>query len=309
MEIRSTVPSNMKGLPLITYLEKRFTYLSRAQWLSRIAERRFFIDGLAASADAILKGGQVVLYNMPEHSEPPADLNYTIVFENEFFLAVNKPGNLLVHKSGRSIRSNLIYQLREVHEPSYRDAHIVNRLDRETSGLVLVAKCKKVLKMLNYLFQERLVQKEYHAIVDGIPSETSGDITGDICDNPATLIRSKHRVGPRGEGKESLTAYELVRSGPGHSLLKLWPRTGRVHQLRLHAASIGCPIIGDKLYNLPEEQYLLWQKDRTAVEPFEVPRQMLHCNNLRFTLWGESYNIDAPLPEDFLRQLSLKVDI
>lgn len=308
MEIRSTVPSNMKGMHLIEYLEKRFTYLTRDQWLERVAENRFVVDGNSATEDTVLNGGSLVVYDMPPLVEPPADLSYTIVYEDDRFMAVNKSGNLLVHKSGRSITSNLIYQLRECHKPPYPTAHIVNRLDRETSGLVLVAKDTTVLKQLNWLFQERLIEKTYLAIVDGAPVETEGDIRFSICKNEETAIGSKHRVGHPDEGKSAFTHYTVVTRGTHHSLLEMKPKTGRVHQLRLHAKSLGCPIIGDKLYNLSEETYLKWQKDRESVEPFDVPRQMLHCCNLQFTLWGKSYNIDAPVPDDFRRQLSLKID-
>lgn len=309
MEIRSAVPSNMNGTTLLEYLTKRFTYLSRSDWINRIEENRFTVNGNVGLRDTVLHGGDTVMYDMPPLKEPPADLAYTVIFECERFLAINKPGNLLVHKSGRSITHNLIYQLRECHEPPFKEVHVVNRLDRETSGLVLIAKDVAALKVMNRLFEERKIQKEYLAIVEGIPEKKAGEIKLDICKGDSSRIRSKHRYGAPGGGKSAVTRYTVEKSSVTHSLVRLWPKTGRVHQLRLHCLSLGCPIIGDKLYNTPEEKYLHWVQNKESAKPFDVSRQMLHCCNLQFELFGESYNISAPLPDDFTRQLSLKVDI
>ncbi len=297
MEIKSTVPQHLRGKELLHYLTERFTYLSQDEWLLRIAEKRFSINGTSAEESDILSTGDLVIYDMPDFVEPEADLNYSVVFENDDFMAINKTGNLLVHKKGASIRNNLIYQLRECHNPPYKEAHIVNRLDRETSGLVLVAKKKDALKELNALFSERKVAKEYLAVVHGSPEQQSGEVAASIGKDEECTITFRAKIDGV-KAKEAFTSYEVVTSGEKYSLMKLTPITGRTHQLRVHCLSLGTPIVGDKIYAMAEEEYLLWRQDPKEYGDLEFPRQALHCAKLSFLYKGEEFIIEAPLLQD-----------
>jgi RluA family pseudouridine synthase len=298
MEIRSVVPPNLARVPLIDYISARFTYLKRDEWLERILENRFTVDGEVATDKTILPPKSVLVYDMPDFIEPPADLNYKIVFENDHFLAVNKPGNLLVHKSGKSFRNNLIYQLRENHNPPYPNAHIVNRLDRETSGVVLVAKDKSSLKELNELFATRSIEKKYMAVVKGELTPQYGTVLKSIAKDKDSEISYKFKVDD--DGKECQTYYRTVLSKNGLSLVELTPKTGRTHQLRVHLKSLGNPIYGDKIYGMSESDYLEWRKSPTDFEGLEFNRHCLHCLSLKFEFRGESFFIEAKVSAEIM---------
>ena len=136
MIISSRVPQTYNGFSILDYLTERFNYLSKEQWLNRITEGKVFCNDISCSVDTIIVTDDVVAYDMPEFTEPPADLSYSIVYEDDWLLGVDKPGNLLVHHRGKSFKSNLIYHLRYLHDPPFEKAGIVNRLDRETSGVI-----------------------------------------------------------------------------------------------------------------------------------------------------------------------------
>ena len=169
MIVSSRVAGAGAPCALIEYLSDRFTYLSRRQWADRLAENRFSINGKPCSDPAaLLCRDDVVAYDMPEFEEPPADFNFTVIYEDEHIMAVDKTGNLLVHRSGKSFQSNLIYRLRHVTNPArYGDVDVINRLDRETSGVVLLAKNKQCLRIMNDHFANREMHKEYIAVIEG----------------------------------------------------------------------------------------------------------------------------------------------
>lgn len=223
MIITSKVPANFRNLSLVDYLSTRFTYLSRDEWTIRIGEDRVTINGIVCDSEKIVSTDDLLSYDMPDFKEPYADLNYKIVYEDDWILAINKPGNLLVHHKGRSFKSNLIYQLRYVHEPKFEDADIINRLDRETSGLVLVSKNKDALKKFTALFSNRAIKKEYLAIVNGNMSVNKGFVDKSIGKDPESKIKSKHKV----EGlkaKEAYTEFEVIEKYNDCNLVRLFQK-------------------------------------------------------------------------------------
>ena len=299
MDVTSEVIQQYKDLPLLEYLTKRFTYLSHKEWSARISERRLTINGVVGGVADVVRQCDRVTYDMPDFIEPSATLNYTIVYENEFFLAVNKPGNLLVHKHGRSFKSNLIYQLREVHTSSYPTADIVNRLDRDTSGLVLISKSKEILRELQGLFVERKITKVYQAVVEGIMYEDSGFFDTPIGSLRETSVRQKQGVDTL-KPKEAITDFKVLSRSATRTLLELRLHTGRTHQLRVHCALAGYPMTGDALYTLSEEEFSAYREGDLSIYEAPFERQALHCTELHFAWRGEQYDLEAPLPESFL---------
>ena len=305
MIISSRVPPEYNGFTLLNYLTNRFTYLSREQWQKRISEGRIFCNHkLSNKIDVIIKTDDVISYDMAEFVEPPADLNYTIVYEDNWFLGINKPGNLLVHHQGKSFRSNLIYHLRYVHNPPFENAGIVNRLDRETSGIVIVAKNKEALIAMNKLIARRKVGKEYSAIVYGTPARRSGTVDAPI--SRVSDSKVAYRFWIKGEkGKAAITRYETIQNlGEKFSLLKLFPETGRTHQLRVHMAAIGHVIVGDKRYGMKEEEFLHWRKDPDSFKgKMVLDRHALHCSRMSFIhpYTEKKCTLSAPLPDDMMK--------
>ena len=312
MMVRSKVRPAFNGVSLLDYLAKRFTYLSRAQWLWRLEEGRIGVnDAVSHEPERTLAADDIVVYSLPNSIEPPADLNYRIIYEDEWIVGVDKPGNLLVHKSGKSFTSNLAYQLRYCHRPMpYPGIDVVNRLDRETSGIVLMAKDKKCLRMMNNALAERTMEKEYIAVVHGNSPKKRWSSRCPIGKDVTSSITYKFRIDEK-LGKVAQTDFETIRSiERGFSVIRARPLTGRTHQIRVHCAAAGLPIVGDKLYGMNENDFIAWRNG--LIPPVDVEwtqRQALHCACLGFQhpISGAMVSLKAPLPRDMV-ELIKKLD-
>ena len=245
-----------------------------------------------------------------------------VIYETKDFLAVNKPAGLLVHGANLKLKSKseklleptlvswLLSRYKEVRgvgdEPEMRPG-IVHRLDRDTSGVILVAKTQEYFEYLKKLFQEYKIKKTYLAMVYGVPKEKKGVIDKPIALKPGTTKRTVY--GGKME-KEAITEYELVSSkeylvfredSKKHkekkdkiSLLKVMPKTGRTHQIRVHLASIGCPVLNDVIYAPKKEK-------------IGTGRLMLHALSVEFTSKeGKKILVESTVPEEFNKLASSK---
>ncbi len=294
MKLTATVPAMHAGTPLVEYLTRRFTYHSFQEWADLIRSGRVILNDRQCLPETLIEQGDVTTYEPQEFQEPVADLNYRIVYEDQWLLGVDKPGNLLVHRAGKAFKHNLIYQLRFGTRP-YPEAGIVNRLDRETSGVVLVAKSKDVLAFVNNQLARGRMEKEYLAVVSGCPGP--GTVTIDLPLGPAQLPEQGYvqKVDVH-EGKPAQTVLTLLRRvGECHSLIKAQPLTGRTHQIRVHCSAMGWPIVGDRLYGGARSDLL--------------QRQALHCCALSLShpISHLPLRIEAPLPQD-MEQLLARLD-
>lgn len=290
-------PAFRKDIRLIAYLAGRFTYHDKTAWRGRIASGAVACNGRVANADDTVRAGDTISYDAGEFEEPAADLSYRVIYEDEWLIGVDKPGNLLVHRAGKSFRSNLIYQLRFVHVPPYAAAHTVHRLDRDTSGVVLVAKNADVMAALGREFAEGRVRKRYLAIVHGCPAVQ--EINYCIGKASGSAISYKYCVDPAGKSARTL----ITESRPlgSHALVTVEPCTGRTHQIRVHCAAIGSPVVGDKLYGLSEEEYLAWRKNPSGFQQsLQFHRHALHCASLMFNhpFTKSECRIEAAMPAD-----------
>lgn len=245
----------------------------------------------------------------PFQARTEADLyvetNYRILYEEDSFLVVDKPAPLPVHAVGRFKEKNLLSLLKKDLAPRAGEARIVNRLDSETSGLVLVAKSSEAAGELGKLFEKRQVAKEYQAVVFGIPSPRQGRISTRL----GTAIRHSQRVrvpDPGGEAAE--TDYDVLTSSKEYSWVKIIPHTGRTHQIRAHLAFLGHAVVGDKIYIDPRilERYFRegWQEEMRPVVKSE--RLLLHAVRLSFPhpVTGELMDFASELPACFMEMLS-----
>lgn len=232
-----------------------------------------------------------------------------ILYEDFNVLVINKPAGLLVHSDGRTNEPTLVDwilgkypNIKGVgeHEEVERSG-IVHRLDRETSGVMVIAKTQEAFEFLKKQFQARKVEKIYHAFVYGKVKRDEGVIDRTIARNKWNPMLWSATRGRRGKEREAVTEYKVLKrlpaeeaGGDGYSLMELRPLTGRTHQLRVHLKAINYPVICDKLY-APKRKCLL-----------EFDRLALHAHSLSFALpSGKTLKVEAPYPEDFERALSL----
>lgn len=213
-----------------------------------------------------------------------------IVFENEDIMLINKPAGMVVHPSAGHASGTLVHAAL-AHAPDImgvggeKRPGVVHRLDKDTSGLILLAKNDTAQNELQAQFKKREVGKTYLALVDGGPPTPAGRIEAPIGRDPGH--RKKMKVLSPGKGREAISIFHVLESFPRHTLLEVNPKTGRTHQIRVHLAFLGCPVVGDRDYG-----------QRKPTLP--VDRMFLHAAALTFTLPGDDQarSFEAPLPSD-----------
>lgn len=222
---------------------------------------------------------------------PPVKLDFSIVYEDEDIMVINKPADMPIHPSlnnyYNSLANGLAYYFEQQGKPFI--FRCVNRLDRDTSGLTIIAKHMLSAGILSQQVAGRQIHREYLAIVRGVPTPTEGVINAPIARKEASVIE---RIVDFEKGDNAVTHYKTIHTKNGHSLLSIHLETGRTHQIRVHMKHLGYPLIGDYLYN-PDMEY--------------ISRQALHSHRLKFIhpLSNEVMEFTAPLPQDMAGVLDL----
>lgn len=282
---KTIICKEQAGVSLANWLSGRFSYLSLEQWLQEIEAGRVEFRGGVPTGLEILEQGDVVEYFPIERPEPPVDLSYKVVYEDQDLLIVNKPGNLPCHPGGRFFNHTLWALLK----PNYPQFHILNRLDRETSGLVIIALNKKAAAHISNQIKNRTVEKMYKVLVHGTVTK-SVDAVGWLSNDASSEIRKKRvftYTEPQGDEKiqSSSTWFETIAQNELFSLLKVKLGTGRMHQIRATIFSLGYPVVGDKIYGLNDQFYLRYIHGELTDEDHEkliLSRQALHACGLTF---------------------------
>jgi 23S rRNA pseudouridine1911/1915/1917 synthase len=275
--------------------------ISRAHAQRLISDGRALVEGRRARASDRLRGGEqltVQLTAPPDESIVPEEIPLRLAYEDATMLIVDKPAGMVVHPSAGHATGTLVHALmgrsRQLGEPLGSIAGvgrpgIVHRLDRDTSGLLLVAKTDEAQASLMRQFAEHAIEKEYVALVHGRAPAPRGRIEAPVGRDP----RDRQRMAVVAGGRDAVTEYEVLASDRAHSLLLLRPRTGRTHQLRAHLAYLRLPIAGDRRYG-------------GGPGPGGLTRQFLHADRLRLArpMDGRTLRAWSELPADLAASLA-----
>lgn len=278
--MESLVNESYDGLRLDAYLSKRFSYMSRTSWQREISAGKLKLNGqITVNVKKHIYPGDMVEYIAGEILEPDIDSGYSVIFENENYLAVNKTGNLPVHPSGIFFRNTLVMLLEDHRGEKFYPVH---RLDRETSGALLLGKNSAAASEVQKNFSK--TGKEYISIVRGNVAEKDFTIDKPIGPARNSLINKK-REAYNGAEESALTEFKLLSSSGAFSVVKAFPVTGRMHQIRVHLKYAGYPVLGDKMYGDDETIYLDYVKNgdsENLEERAGFQRCALHSRSFTF---------------------------
>ncbi len=266
---------------LLEFLLRRFRYHDQAEWQDHIDNHRVLVENKLGRPQQVLKNGETITYLRPDYLEPEVNRWFETVYEDEYLIAVNKSGDLPTSPSGKYFKNTLVHVVKNAF--GWKDLYTLHRLDRETSGLILFAKQKIAAQKMAEQIRNQQVKKTYLAILEKTLPYNHFFINMPIGRNPESSVRIKQWIIP--EGKPSQTHFHLLDVLGNYSKVKVRPLTGRTHQIRVHAAYLGYPIVGDKLYGLPDEGFVNWiQQGATYLKEKNFPthRQLLHAFELEF---------------------------
>jgi len=288
-----------QAVRLDVFLATSQAALSRSQAKSWIDAGRVQVDGRPRKAGFPLRGGEWLVVDPPPPTPAraaPEDLPLRILYEDDDVVAIDKPPGMVVHPAPGAWRGTIVNALLHrglvPHQLSAERPGIVHRLDKETSGVLLVARNARAQLALSRAFHDRLVKKTYLAIVLGVPRVATGSLEWPIGRHPVERKRMSIRSrSPRA----ARTRYGVLESFGTLSLLRLEPETGRTHQIRVHLAATGHPVLADPVYGARTGRAL---PARGPGRSF--PRQALHAAELELAhpTTGERLHLRAPLPDD-----------
>jgi 23S rRNA pseudouridine1911/1915/1917 synthase len=315
--VELTAKHKVEGMRLDQYLVGTFPDYSRSVVRKVIDAGGVLVNDKAAKASYKVRYGDRVKVWLPapSHDLPvPEDIPLNVLYEDEFLAVVNKPHDMVVHPAkghwSGTLANALQFHFGQLSHLTgdYRPG-IVHRLDRDTSGVILVAKDELTHRDLSYQFESRKVFKEYRALTQGVLDRDSDYIEARIGRHPTDRVKmAALDADGEDEGKDACSYYEVIERFKGYTFCRIFPRTGRTHQIRVHLASVGCPVLADKIYSGRDVFRLSDLVAGLGPEADEVllPRQALHAARLRFfhPRLRQTIEAEAPLPPEFERTLA-----
>ncbi len=312
--ISLTVEARAHGWRVDHYLSRLYSNFSRAAFQRAIEDEAVKVNGLVVKTSRRLRVNDAIEFRLPEQADSsvvPEDIPIDVMYDDEYLVVINKASNMIVHPGRGNYRGTLTGAL-QFHFDKLSDvagkhrAGIVHRLDRDTSGVLVVAKDNTIHGNLSKQFEERTVEKEYRALVWG----EMGFDRDYLETHVRVSLRNRERMmvcPPGTNSRHAATYYEVLERFRGFTWMRLCPQTGRTHQLRVHMHHLGHPIVADRLY---EGRNLLKKSDlieNVAEDDDEVyiTRQALHAFKLSFNhpVSGERLEFEAPIHADIQRAL------
>lgn len=270
-EYREQIGPRAHAQTVLAYLSSRYRHSTPAEWAARIAAGQVRVNAEIAQAETVLRAGNTLVWRRPAWQEPDAPLAFSVLYEDDDLLAVAKPAGLPTLPGANYLQSTLLYQVQRI----YPDATPLHRLGRWTSGLVLCARNTRASAVLVGQWGTPQVSKRYRALASGSPAWDERTITDRIGPVPHAVLGSVHAVCAQGKVAESRVVVRARRADA--FLCDVWIATGRPHQIRIHLAACGHPLVGDPLYapgGLPVAD--------TRAVPGD-PGYQLHAAELRFS--------------------------
>jgi len=310
---RYRVADGEGGLRLDQFLAKRLSWRSRSSVCRLLDDGLVSLEERSARASRRVQVGEFVTVRLPRPlrdeallARPGDERSLTRLYEDEHLIAIDKPPNMPVHPSGRLLHHTVITELHREYrdfEDSERDVvpKLCHRLDLETSGVLLVAKTDAALTFVQKQFERRTVGKEYLVLVHGVLADDEGLIDLPLGPRLLGVVRNSRAVRHDG-GQPARTAFRVLERWAHYTLCHIRLLTGRHHQIRVHMAALGHPVVGDKLYGRDEALFLrhsagtLTDEDRAELE---LPRQALHSHALEFVHPTRgALRLESPWPAD-----------
>ena len=310
--LQSRVPALAAGREIAAWLAERFTYLGGDDWREQIERGRVLRNGARVATGDVLCAGDLIAFHPPA-TPATSRLPIPILHDDEDLLAVDKPAHLVAHETS-AFAPTLLHGLSARAGANGEQLAFVHRLDRETSGVLLLARHAGAAQHLQRQFEAGAVQKDYLAIVHGQVASGSMLIDAPIGPAAQSVVAARRAVCAASSHGARAAATEITveRRFAAHTLLRVRPRTGRTHQIRVHLAHLGHAIVGDKLYGQSDARYLDYIAHLKAGGDPAWPgqlatgRQMLHASELRCLHPRDemALHLLAPLPDDMQRCLA-----
>ena len=299
MPLALRVPPECDGWRLDHFLKQRIRRLSRTKIRTIIESQVWLSNGRQPRPAMAVRTGDTIHIDRPAPIEPEVPREFPILACDPYFMAIDKPAGLPMHTTAKFWKNTLVAILRERYPEE--GLQICHRIDRETSGVLLIARTREAASFLKRAFASRAMKKTYLALVHGIPTPSSG-----VIDAPMRLIESRSHLmmGVEDDGLPAVTRYCVRETFARHALVEAAPETGRQHQIRVHLAHIGHPIVGDKLYGASEQAFLDYCDSGMTPELLDLfdglPRHALHAARLIFPHpeTKEMITVESPLPQD-----------
>lgn len=318
-EFRLTIRERMDGNRLDQYLVKRFPDYSRAYLQKLIKRGSVLIDGKPVKASTKIHTDQEIVLMLPKMEAvhlKPEEMPLDIIYEDDHLAVLNKLPGIVIHPARGHLSGTLVNGLLSYFDnlsdatDVYRPG-IVHRLDRDTSGALLIAKNNQAHAKLSQQFEDRVIHKEYLALVEGEMKEAEGSVVLPLGIDP----KNRERITVQHGGKDAVTNYKVLARYAGFTLVHVFPKTGRTHQIRVHLKSQNHPIVADELYgaapSLSKAQIMAKAMPGNPAQPDDeqplISRQALHAWRISFIhpFTHAEMTLMAPLPADYFSTLEV----
>lgn len=295
------VKEKSKDQRLDKFLTEEFISYSRGEIIRNVKAGNVLVNDKEVKPSYILRPGDVINSKVKTQKSKlitSSSLNIKVIYEDENVIVIDKPVGIQIHPDSKENKNTIVNWLMATYPEVRRVVDgsstgrlrpgIVHRLDKDTSGVMVIARNMEFYKELQKLFKSRKVTKKYIALVYGKLNNKKGVIDKPIA--RAATYKKQTVAGRKTMTKirEAVTEYKVIKEYKNTSLLEVIPKTGRMHQIRVHLFSIGHPVVGDKLYKLKK------------IKPIKASRQMLHAQSIKFKLFDKKYYFSSELPRYFV---------